>query len=111
LLNIEKPPIDVIENDEAYIVIVDIPGVDKQNIEITGDENSITIKAFRNQIIKGRYHIVERFNGFIKRKIKFPMSININQGKATYENGVLTVYLPKAKNQFIIDTYFKILIP
>ncbi|MFN4307388.1 Hsp20/alpha crystallin family protein [Sulfurihydrogenibium azorense] len=110
MLNIEKPPIDVIENDEAYIVIVDIPGVDKQDIEITGDENSITIKAFRNQIIKGRYHIVERFNGFIKRTIKFPSAINLNQAKAIYENGVLTVYLPKAKNQFIIDTCFKILI-
>jgi HSP20 family protein len=111
LINIEKPPIDVLENEDAFIVVVDIPGIKKTDIEITGDEYSITIKAFRNQTFKGKYHIVERFNGWIKRKIKFPTSINLNQANAQYENGVLTVYLPKAKNQFIIDTCFKIYIP
>ncbi|WP_297889925.1 Hsp20/alpha crystallin family protein [Sulfurihydrogenibium sp.] len=111
MINLEKPPIDVLENEDAYIVVIDIPGVEKSDIEITGDENSITVKAFRNQPFKGRYHIVERFNGWIKRKIKFPQTINLNQAKAHYENGVLTVYLPKTKNQFIIDTCFKIYIP
>lgn len=111
MINIEKPPTDVLENEDAFIVVMDIPGVEKSNIEISGDEISITIKVFRPQLFKGKYLIIERFNGWIKRKIKFSESININQAEAKYENGVLTIYLPKAKNQFIIDTCFKIYLP
>ncbi|PMP64206.1 MAG: heat-shock protein Hsp20 [Sulfurihydrogenibium sp.] len=111
MINIEKPAVDVLEDEDTYIVVADIPGVEKSNIEILADENSITIKAYRYQKFKGRYFIVERFNGWIQRKIRFPEPINQNQAKAHYENGVLTIHLPKAKNQFIIDTCFKIFIP
>jgi HSP20 family protein len=51
---------------------------------------------------------MERFTGIVKRSIRFPQYIDISKGKAVYENGCLVIYIPKAKNQFIIDAICKI---
>ncbi len=110
LLNFEKPPIDVLEDEDKYIVIVDIPDVDKENIEITGDENSITIKGIRHNRFSGKYLIMERFSGLLKRTVRFPSFIDLSQSKAYYQNGTLTIYISKAKNKFIIDSFCKIII-
>lgn len=110
MVNGFKIPVDVIEFEDSYLVIADIPGVEKENILITGSEDSITIKAIRRDIQNGKYMMVERFNGSMTRSLKFKHFINLNSAKAYLENGVLKIYLPKAKNEFIIDSCFKIVI-
>lgn len=110
LLNFEKPPIDVLEDEDKYIVIVDVPDVDKDDIEIIGDEKSITIKGVRHNKFAGKYLIMERFSGLLKRTIRFPSFIDLSQSKAYYQNGTLTIYISKAKNRFIIDNICKIII-
>lgn len=110
MVNVIKIPVDIVENEDEYMIFADIPGVEKENIEISGNENSITIKALRYEKYKGKYLVMERTKGLMSRVIKFSKMININKAKAHYEDGVLTILLPKAKDEFIIDSYFKIVI-
>lgn len=105
-----KIPVDIIENEDGFIVVADLPGIDKKDIQITGSESSITIKAVRKPIENGKYLIVERFSGIIGRTIRFKEYIDIAQSKGVLENGVLKIYIPKAKNHFIIDSCFQIII-
>ncbi|MEZ0323246.1 MAG: Hsp20/alpha crystallin family protein [Hydrogenothermaceae bacterium] len=105
-----KIPVDIIENENSFIVIADLPGVNKEDIQITGSESSITIKALRKSLENGKYLIVERFSGVIVRTIKFKEYIDIARSKGVLENGVLKIYIPKAKNHFIIDSCFQIIV-
>lgn len=108
MLNFEKPPIDILEDDEKYTVIIDLPGCKKEDIEIAGDENTLKIRAYKSINLPGRYILMERFTGIVKRSIRFPEYIDISKGRAVYENGCLVISIPKVKNQFIIDTICKI---
>jgi len=108
LLSFEKPPIDILEDDEKYIAIIDLPGCKREDIEITGDEKTLKIRALKSINLPGKYILMERFTGIVKRSIRFPKYIDISKGKAVYENGCLVIYIPKAKNQFIIDAICKI---
>jgi len=108
LLNFEKPPIDILEDEEKYIIVLDLPGCKREDIEITADENSLKIRAIKNLNFTGKYILMERFTGVVRRNIKFPEYIDISKSRAFYENGCLVIYVPKAKNKFIIDTICKI---
>lgn len=112
MVNVIKIPVDIIESLDSYTIIADIPGVEKENIQITGSENSVSIKALRYEknLSSGKYIVMERVKGVMSRTVKFKNLINLSKARATYHNGILTVEIPKAQNEFIIDSYFKILI-
>ncbi len=110
MLNMEKPPIDILEDEEKYVVVIDVPGIPPENIEITGDEQSITIKGYRKPELCGKYVIMERFIGKFYRKIKFSNFINLKRTSAHLKNGVLIINVPKAFNELILDSYIKITI-
>ncbi len=110
MINVEKPPIDILEDEEKYIIVIDLPGVAPENIEITGDENSIVVKGYRKPELCGKYIIMERFLGKFYRKIKFNSFINLKNTTAQLKNGVLIINVPKALNELILDSYIKITI-
>lgn len=112
MVNVIKIPVDIIESEDSYTVIADLPGVEKSSIHITGSEDSISIKAIRQDsgVLSGKYILMERTKGIMSRTIKFKKFINLSKARAKYENGILIVNLPKAQDEFIIDTYFKIVI-
>ncbi len=110
MLNMEKPPVDILEDEDKYIIIIDVPGISPENIEITGDENSITVKGIRKPEFCGKYIRMERFLGKFYRKIKFNKFINLKNTTAKLKNGVLIINVPKAHNELILDSYIKITI-
>ena len=110
MLNMEKPPVDILEEDDKYIIIIDVPGISPENIEITGDETSITVKGYRKPEFCGKYIQMERFLGKFYRKIKFNKFINLKKTSAQLRNGVLIINVPKALNELILDSYIKITI-
>ncbi len=110
MLNMEKPPIDILEDNDKYIVIIDVPGINPENIEITGNENSIFIKGYRKPEFCGKYIRMERFTGKFYRKIQFSKFINLKKTTAQLKNGVLIINVPKALNELILDSYIKIII-
>ncbi len=77
-LELEEQGIDVIELDEEIIIVVDAPGVRKENISVRVKGRDITIKA-----------------GEFLKKLHLPINIDPKRTKATYRNGILEVRIPK----------------
>ncbi len=92
-------PLDVIENDQEYVVKASVAGFDPEKIEITYDANTLSIKGEveeeNRESEEGKYHIRERSFGSFYRSISMPGVIDSEKISAETENGILVVHLPK----------------
>jgi HSP20 family protein len=93
-------PLDMIEEEDQYVVKASIPGVNPEDVEVTLTDNVLTIKGetkSESEESKSNYHVRERHYGSFMRQISLPMSVNADAVEATHENGVLTLRLPKTE--------------
>ena len=93
-------PVDIIEEQDCIKVVVDLPGFNKEDIEVWIEDNQLVIKAERKEekIEKDVNYIrQERVYGKVQRAIPIPAEIDENNIKATYKNGVLEIILPKSE--------------
>jgi HSP20 family protein len=90
---------DVMENDKAYTVKAEIPGVKKEDIQVTIDGNtvSITAEVKKESEVKEGERVLrsERYYGQVARSFSLASEIDESQASARYENGVLELTLPK----------------
>jgi HSP20 family protein len=91
---------DVAENETAYTVKAEIPGVTKEDINVSVDGNmvSITAEVKREKEEKEGERVLrtERYYGSVARTFTLGHDIDLSKADATYEGGVLTLVLPKA---------------
>jgi len=91
--------VDVKEADGAYTVHAEVPGVAKEDIHVSLDGNVVTLRAeVKQQDIQSKDEKIlrsERYFGAVSRSFQLPMDIDQSQAKAKYDNGVLTLTLPK----------------
>ncbi|MBI4352813.1 MAG: Hsp20/alpha crystallin family protein [Candidatus Omnitrophica bacterium] len=95
---------DIEETDKEIIVKMDLPGIRKDNINVTVENNEVlrisgsreTEKEEKKETQDSRYHRHERQYGGFERTIKLPASVRDDATQAKYENGVLTIRVPKA---------------
>lgn len=98
-----RPAVEIKQFENEYRVKVQLPGVNKEDIEIELDNEMMTIiakieeeKEEKNQSEKNmKYHTCEFRYGKYKRTISFDQPIKIDEANAIYKNGVLTIKLPK----------------
>jgi HSP20 family protein len=93
-----KPTIDIIETSENLVIKTDLPGVKKEDINMELTETTLTIDAkFEEEITieNANYIKKERKYGEAVREIKLPEAVIIEKASAKFENGVLSVELPK----------------
>lgn len=94
--------VDVTETDTAYTVKAEMPGVDKKDIDVKIDGNvvSISAKAERNKELKQGEQVIrrERYSGVMSRSFSLASDIDEGASSATYQDGVLSLTLPKKKN-------------
>jgi HSP20 family protein len=93
-------PLDVSENDDAFIVTASVPGMNPDDLDITISDNVLTIKGEykADETIKDeQYHIRERRYGSFGRSITLPVTVNADDVSANYEDGILTLTVPKAE--------------
>ncbi len=97
-----QPLADVFETDKEVVVTVELPGVRKEDIDVRVTESSVEIKAEVKGEIKeekeGFYRAERTYQGFY-RVIPLPTEVKANEAKATYNNGVLEIRIPKAKEE------------
>ena len=97
----KKPSVDIIENEKEFILITDLPGFDKKNVNIEIEENrnlSISANSKINEESNDEfYRIRERNDGSYHRKFDLPENVVINKINAQFNNGSLVIKLPKAK--------------
>ena len=97
-----RPTMDVIEDEEQITVITDLPGVKKENIKLDITEDNLEINAQFNQeseFEEKDFVRKERTYGQTNRIISLPAKIEINETSAKFENGVLTIILPKVEKK------------
>ena len=90
--------LDVNEDDKEYIVNVDMPGVKKDDIDISVEGHQVTVRAEvkrEKSSGKGKELYNERYSGQAYRTFSLPSEIDSGNAKAAYDGGVLTLTLPK----------------
>ena len=93
-------PLDVIENEDGYVIKASIPGVDAENLNVVLEDNVLTIKAeveAEELAENEQVHIRERRTGSFNRSLRFPVDVNGDDISANYTNGVLSLNVPKAE--------------
>jgi len=93
-----SPCIDVKENDNNYQVTAELPGMDENDIEVTMDRNSLTIRGEKKQEMEDKgqnYYRMERSYGSFQRSISLPPGIESDKIDANFSKGILTIILPK----------------
>jgi HSP20 family protein len=92
------PRIDVVETDNAIEVSAELPGLEREDVDITLDDNVLTIRAEREQGTEERdtnYRISECSYGVFYRTIELPPGVDPSSIEATMSNGVLKIRIPK----------------
>jgi HSP20 family molecular chaperone IbpA len=88
----KKLKADVKETEDTVIVTIEVPGIEKEDLDITATDDSLCIRAKAAVEAKGE---CEPEYNMLGRDIKLPCGIKREEGKATYHNGLLKIMLPK----------------
>ena len=94
------PALDISERKDAYVVTVEVPGVEADDIDITLEDGLLTIQGerqFTSESSEQQYHRVERRYGSFRRSITLPSQVQADAIEASFDNGVLEVLVPKAE--------------
>lgn len=101
-MSLQKPLADIMESDNAIVIITDLPGVKKEDVEINITEDSLDIVAkFDDEVTdEGTNYIKkERSYGETRRTIALPDKIDVKKASAKFKDSVLTVELPKIQEE------------
>jgi HSP20 family protein len=92
------PALDISERKDAYLVTVELPGIEADDLEITMEDGLLTIqgeRAFAQESSEQQFHRVERRYGAFRRSITLPAQVQAEQIEASFDNGVLQIVVPK----------------
>jgi HSP20 family protein len=98
------PTVDMSENENEIVVHAEIPGMNAKEIDIFLNGRVLTMKGDRKQEQEEKekkYHRIERRYGSFSRSFELPADVDGNKVKAAYKDGVLTLNLPKTKEQSV----------
>ena len=92
------PALDISERKDAYLITVELPGVELDDVQITMEGNLLAIqgeRVFAHESSEQRFHRIERRYGAFRRSITLPAQVQAEQIEASFDNGVLQVVVPK----------------
>jgi HSP20 family protein len=92
------PPVDIAEDDKEYLIKMELPGVNKEDVNVSAEGGILTIKGERKaeKEEKGKqYHRIERVYGTFIRSFTLPEGAAVDKISAEFRDGILKVHLPK----------------
>lgn len=92
------PNVDIIDHDNEVVLEAELPGIEKEDVEVSVDKNAVTISGKTNhedKAEKGNYYRSEIRHGSFIRTIVLPWGVDGTKAKASFKNGILEVTLPK----------------
>ena len=100
LLSSTAPALDIYEDKDTFVVKAELPGMKKEDIDVSVRDGNLTLSGERKRAEVNAelevYH-AERFFGHFERTLALPAAVNAEQIAAQYQDGVLTVTLPKSE--------------
>ena len=96
------PAVDVFDKQDAVVLKAELAGMDPDDIQIEVEDNVLTIKGERNfeeKVDEERYYRVERRYGSFQRSLALPQGVKADEIQAAYDDGILTVTVPKAEEE------------
>ena len=93
-----SPALDVVENDDGFLVSIDLPGVDRKDLEISVADNVLTVKGEKKDMLEdkdGKVFRKESWEGSFHRTLSLPHGVDANKIDAKMHDGVLEISLPK----------------
>jgi len=97
-----KPVVDIYDNDDSIVIKAELPGVNKEDINIDVKDRFLTLKGERsaeNEVKEDKYHRKERTYGRFERVFTLPAEVDSDKIEADYKDGVLTITIPKPEEQ------------
>jgi HSP20 family protein len=94
------PPVDIQETADGYRLQAELPGLTKDDIQITLENNVLRLsgeRKFERDAKKENFQRIERTYGAFTRAFALPQQVNSEGVQAAFENGVLTITVPKAE--------------
>ncbi|MBC7107077.1 MAG: Hsp20/alpha crystallin family protein [Firmicutes bacterium] len=93
------PAVDVYDKDDKIVVAVELPGVDKKDVNILVGDDHVVVKgeSRRQEEVRDKdYYRCERTYGAFARTIPLPVAVERENARATFKDGILEIVLPKA---------------
>lgn len=91
-------PMDIIEEDESFVVTVEVPGFEREDVEVSVTNRTLIVEAHRDETVETtdeRFLRRERRHRSTSRTIELPEEVDEADVTATMKNGILTIELPK----------------
>ena len=102
-LSTDSPKMDIIDQDTKVLVRAEIPGVKKEDINISLTANTITLMSKsveeKEEKSKDNYYRRETMSKSFSRTLKLPCDVETNNARATFEDGILEVLIPKTEKE------------
>jgi len=106
-----EPAIDVYETDDELVVTVELAGVKEPDMQILVDRDTFVIRGERRKALrasgKRAYHQMEIASGPFERVITLPVPVDATNTKASYEDGLVEIILPKARKERTLQVKIK----
>jgi len=96
------PAMEIVEKDDALVATAELPGVTLKDLDITLEDGVLSIRGEKKEekeekTDSDRYHMWERRYGAFQRSFTLPQAVDAGKISASFENGVLTILLPKTE--------------
>jgi HSP20 family protein len=95
------PRVDIIDRENEIVVRAELPGVDKDDLDVSMTDHSVTIRAttsYERKEEKGEYYRREMSRGEFQRTLLLPDNVDADKAKANFKDGVLELALPKVES-------------
>lgn len=92
------PPVDIFEDDNEYVIKVELPDINEKDVDLKIESNMLTIqgrKRLEHEEAKQHYRLVESSYGEFSRSFSLPSNVEGDRASARFDKGVLKVVLPK----------------
>jgi HSP20 family protein len=93
-----EPAADIAERDDKYEIFIELPGIEEKDIQLKIANGVLVVRGEKRgerEEVRKDYYLSERTFGTIQRSLRVPDGVDLDQVEATFDNGVLTVTLPK----------------
>jgi len=94
-----SPSMDIYDEKNDIVIKAEVPGVSKDDIDISVDKNSLTISGEKKQETKvdeKNFHRMERSYGSFSRSFRLPDGVNTDKAKAAFKDGILEIRIPRS---------------